>query len=313
MDILVGYTGFVGANIVMQNQFDSVYNSKNIQDAYGLNPDSCIYTAVRAEKFLANADPDADLAVIHQAIENIKKINPKKLILISTIDVFQNSIAKDEASLIDTDGLHAYGRNRYYLEEWVATNWADYHILRLPALFGKNIKKNFIYDFLHVIPSLLTPEKFRSFAAIEPILNDFYTQNDRGFYQVRPVTGSEWDKLIAIFKRLNFSAVNFTDSRSVFQFYNLNYLYQHIQIAVANALRVLHLAVAPVSSAEVYQFLTGNRFENPCSANPQIYDFRTQYETLFNGANGYIFTREKVLNDITAYVKNFVITHSIRS
>ena len=52
---IVGYTGFVGSNIYAAGDFDAAYNTKNIQDAFGSNPDLLIYAGMRAEKFLANA------------------------------------------------------------------------------------------------------------------------------------------------------------------------------------------------------------------------------------------------------------------
>jgi hypothetical protein len=58
MNILVGYTGFVGSNLYDAGEFDAVYNSKNIQDAFGTTPDLLVYAGVRAEKYLANNDPD---------------------------------------------------------------------------------------------------------------------------------------------------------------------------------------------------------------------------------------------------------------
>lgn len=39
MKALVGYTGFVGSNIYAAGTFDAIYNSKNIADAFGTNPD----------------------------------------------------------------------------------------------------------------------------------------------------------------------------------------------------------------------------------------------------------------------------------
>ena len=40
MNALVGYTGFVGSNLYENGSFDSVFNSKNISDAFGTNPES---------------------------------------------------------------------------------------------------------------------------------------------------------------------------------------------------------------------------------------------------------------------------------
>ena len=88
MKALVGYTGFVGSNIYAAGNFDVVYNSTNIEEAYGTAPDLLVYAGLRAEKYLANNAPDKDMELIRQAQRNIEKIAPKKLVLISTIDVF---------------------------------------------------------------------------------------------------------------------------------------------------------------------------------------------------------------------------------
>ena len=52
MVVLVGYTGFVGSNIYAAagDRIDAVYNSKNIEKAFGTNPDLLIYAGLRAEK-----------------------------------------------------------------------------------------------------------------------------------------------------------------------------------------------------------------------------------------------------------------------
>lgn len=158
---LVGYTGFVGSNICMQagSYIEGLYNSKNIESAYKTNPDILIYAGLRAEKFLANTYPDKDKLLIEEAKQNIKEINPKKLILISTIDVFKEPKNVNEESNINLQGLQPYGYNRYQLELWVRENYPDALIIRLPALFGINLKKNFLYDFINIIPQLLKKRK----------------------------------------------------------------------------------------------------------------------------------------------------------
>ena len=92
MTSLVGYTGFVGSNIYAagKKEINKIYNSKNIEEAFDTKPDLLIYAGIRAEKYLANTNPDTDMQAIYQAEENIRKINAKKLVLISTIDIFKN-------------------------------------------------------------------------------------------------------------------------------------------------------------------------------------------------------------------------------
>ena len=72
MKALVGFTGFVGSNIANKYDFDCVYNSKNIDEAYDTYPDLLVYAGLRAEKFIANNNPEKDMQSIKQAIENIK-------------------------------------------------------------------------------------------------------------------------------------------------------------------------------------------------------------------------------------------------
>ena len=155
MHSLVGYTGFVGSNIVCSHSFDCLYNTKNINNAYGTEPDLLVYAGLRAEKFLANSNPEKDKASIEEAITNLERIKPKILVLISTIDVYKKPVGLDEDSEKDTDGLLPYGLHRLELEKYVEAHFDKYLIVRLPGLFGKNIKKNFIYDLIHYIPALL--------------------------------------------------------------------------------------------------------------------------------------------------------------
>ena len=152
----------------------------------GTAPDLLIYAGMRAEKYLANTAPQADMELVFRAEENIAKIAPKKLVLISTIDVFHNPNGKDEDAPVTTEGLHAYGLNRYRLEQWVRERHPDALIVRLPALYGLHMKKNFIYDFLHVIPSMLKGDTFEELAAQAPLLREYYQPRRTAFINAKP-------------------------------------------------------------------------------------------------------------------------------
>ena len=303
MVALVGYTGFVGSNIYMEAGKDigAVYNSKNIHMAYGTCPDLLIYAGLRAEKYLANNNPEKDMDLIRQAEDNIRKINPKKLVLISTIDVFKTPKNVDETSQIDIENLHAYGYNRYKLELWTRENYPDTLIIRLPGLFGKNIKKNFIYDYINVIPSMLKEAKFNELAEKDPKLEKYYKLQDNGFYKAN-VTEEDKEELKDRFHRLGFSALNFTDSRSVYQFYNLAHLWKDMQIVLKAGITLWHPATEPVSVGELYEYLTGRRFVNKLGGIPADYDYRTIHGKLFNSSNGYICSSNAVLMDIKKFV-----------
>lgn len=304
MNALVGYTGFVGSNIYEAGNFDAVYNSRNIEEAFGTNPDLLIYAGLRAEKYLANNAPEKDMALIDEAYENIEKIGARKLVLISTIDVFKNPRGADENTVIDTDGLHPYGYDRYVLECKVRERYPDALIIRLPGLFGKNIKKNFIYDYINVIPFMLKADKFNELADSDPRLNDYYELQDNGFYKVN-VSESDRDMLKERFFALGFSALNFTDSRSIYQFYDLSRLWSDIQTALEAGLTLWHPATEPVSAAEVYEYLRGIPFVNELNGTPADYDYRTLYASLFEGREGYIRSKAEVLGDIKKFVESY--------
>ncbi|MBR5913687.1 MAG: NAD(P)-dependent oxidoreductase [Selenomonadaceae bacterium] len=303
MKALVGYTGFVGSNLDAEEKFEGRYNSKNISEAFGTSPDLLIYAGVPAAKYLANSAPEKDFEIILQAQENIKKISPKKLVLISTIDVFKNPIEVDEDADIDTENLQAYGKNRRHLEVWVQKNFSDALIVRLPGLFGKNIKKNFIYDFIHKIPFRLTEKLFSQLCEKESELKNFYSLQDNGFYQCKNLIDDEEKVLKKIFEKLDFSALNFTDSRSVYQFYPLSRLWNDIEIALKNDLKILHLATEPVQVGELYSYLTGKNFVNELANSPANYDFRTKFAKSFGGQSNYLMDKNSVMKSIAEFIK----------
>lgn len=145
---LIGYTGFVGANLAAQAGFTDRYNSKNIQDIDGKSYDLVICAGARAEKWRINQEPDKDLAEVNGLIDHLRNVTAKKFVLISTTDVYKNPAGVDEDTPVETGGLHAYGINRYHLEQFCRQHF-DALIIRLPGLFGPGLKKNVIYDLMH--------------------------------------------------------------------------------------------------------------------------------------------------------------------
>ncbi len=300
---LVGYTGFVGSNLNMQYNFDGLYSSKNIEDAYNTKPDILVYCGVPAQKFIANKNPEEDFEIIQGAIKNIKNICPKKVILISTIDIYSNPIDVDEDSEFEVS-KDAYGKNRHYLENWIQNNFNDYLIVRLPALYGVNLKKNFIYDLINIIPSMLKESKYDELVKKNSVIEHFYEKLDNGFYKCIDLDSEQKKYLKKIFTELNFTALNFTDSRGVYQFYNLSNLWNHITIALNNNIKILNIATEPISVKELYKYIYCKEFENEISNKIPYYNFKTRYDELYSGKNGYIFSKEEVLEDIKKYIND---------
>jgi hypothetical protein len=146
---LIGCTGFVGSNLAQAMPFDELYNSKNIGEIRNKSFNKIVCAGVSAVKWWANQNPEQDKAQIDVLLNNLTTIKAGTFILLSTVDVYLQPNGSTEDDIPDVKGLHAYGRHRLYVEDFVKTHFAHHHIIRLPALFGTGLKKNVIYDLLN--------------------------------------------------------------------------------------------------------------------------------------------------------------------
>lgn len=301
-DLLVGSTGFVGGNLMASHEFTAVCHSRDVARQYGTCPDLCVYAGVPAAMFLANADPEADLAVMRAARENLQKIAPKEVVLISSIAVYADSRGKTERDKPDPAGLPAYGRNRLQLETWVREDFPRALIVRLPALYGKGLKKNFLYDLRTITPAMLKPPKYEELAAKSPLVRAGYTLADNGFYKLNGRVDAA--ALRAFFAANDFNALAFTDSRSRYQFYNLGRLWGDITAARAAGLQLLHLCTPPLSAGAVYAAVTGKTdWHNELPGTPFDYDLRSLYGELLGGNGAYLCTEQQELDDIRRFLR----------
>ena len=244
---LIGYSGFVGSNLDLQYGFTDRYNSKNIHEIAGKSYDFCICAGVRAQKWVANQQPEKDLADIQALINQLEKAEIKQFILISTIDVYPLPIDVNEDSFIDKSNLHPYGLNRLYLEEWVAQHYPSHLVIRLPGLFGQNIKKNFIHDLLFPVPSLFNEVFFGS-------LKEKMTEEDFEYvaskYPKQGInyvwTGNDEVKVASCLQRYGISSLMFTDAEDVFQFYDLSELRGHITMCLEHGIQSVNFVSEPI-------------------------------------------------------------------
>ena len=303
-DLLVGSTGFVGGNLRAKHTFAAVCHSSDIAAQYGTQPDLCVYAGVPAAMFLANADSEADMEVMRTARENLRKIAPKSLVLISSIAVFADSRGRCEDDAPDTDGLPAYGRNRLQLEQWVREDFNDALIVRLPALYGAGLKKNFLFDLHTITPAMLKPEKYNELAEKLPLVKTGYTLADNGFYKLNGT--ADKTALKEFFAGNDFNALAFTDSRSRYQFYNLGRLWSDMEAARAADVKLLHLCTPPISAAEVYTAVTGKAdWHNELPKPPFDYDLRSRHAALLGGSGDYLCTKQQELDDITRFMRSW--------
>lgn len=303
---LVGYTGFVGSNLFNMGHFDKVANSKNVEEMYGDSPDILIYAGVTGTKWFANANEELDNKVIIAAENNIRKIKPKKIILISSVDVYDDLTGKDEEYKSDISKLHIYGRNRLSLEEWVENNYEDYHIIRLPAIYGDNLKKNFVYDLIHYVPQLMD-EKFFKKVRLEykekyqKELADYYKFEDGRYELSSNIDTFLNGQLYTEFKYMENNALCFTNANSEYQFYNLKYLWNDIQNIVNHEIKKVNIVTEPLKVKDICEYVDGISM-NKTEVNEIHYNLISNYSALLGQGEGYFCDKNFVLKDLRSFI-----------
>ena len=110
---LIGYSGFIGSNLIRETNFENFYRSNNIFDISREKFGQIICAGVSAVKWLANKEPEADWASIQRLISALEQTEAEQFVLISTIDVYPVPTGVDEATEISPDEVtQAYGRHR---------------------------------------------------------------------------------------------------------------------------------------------------------------------------------------------------------
>ncbi len=146
---LIGHTGFVGGNLSMQVRPDGEYNSTNIGEIAGKSFDLLICAGVRAVKWWANQNAAMDRESILVLLGQLRQVQSREVIVISTVDVYPNPIGVDESTPLGSQANHPYGTNRLFFEAEMKDLFPKVRVIRLPALFGPGLKKNVIYDLVH--------------------------------------------------------------------------------------------------------------------------------------------------------------------
>ena len=153
MKLIVGNTGLVGKTLLKENNFDLQFNTRNINNYINDVSDyaDLYLSCLPATKWLVNKNVQQDIDNIFLLIDFLSKKTYKKIILISTIDIYCESPKLVNESYIPSLIKYDYGNNRLLFEKLVTSclSYEQLQIFRLPALFNSDIKKNIIFDLLN--------------------------------------------------------------------------------------------------------------------------------------------------------------------
>ena len=308
-DALIGKTGFVGTTLLRQRGFAAGFNRTNIAEAQGQEFGTVICAAAPGSMFEANRFPEADTAAVDALIGHLSRLSARRFVLISTIAVLADFAGGDDEGTQAFQQELAYGRNRRRLEVFCQNQFETCLILRLPALFGEGLKKNFLFDMAHPIPTMLTE------ARLEQALGDLSPDLHEGFaalYTLDPALGllvvdraradciSTRERIEADLIAAGHSALGFTHPQSRFQYYDMRDLNTDIERAQAAGLDLLHLAPEPVEAGTVYRHVTGRNMP-PNEARMHREDMRTRHAGLWDRAGVYSADAAKVLGGVGAF------------
>ena len=308
---VVGHTGFVGSTLMRARPGARGFNSKTIHQGAGAGFGTLYCAAAPGSMFAANKYPDRDAAAIDGLIASLSKMEAERFVLISTIAVLDRfdggRTEADAAWQLDTP----YGLNRRRLEEACQDRFSNCLVLRLPALFGEGLAKNFIFDLMNPMPTMLNEGAWAKLQAglspaLIPALERIYAPDPALGMQVidRDALSALPDRaaLEAEADALGVNAVMFHHRDTTYQFYEMARLAEDADRALAAGLDLLHLAPAPLSTAAIHQALTGRAMPET-GARLHAEDMRTLHAGLWGLDGPYNRAPEDVLAALSAFFR----------
>lgn len=306
---LVGHTGFVGGALLRQTRFDACYNSANVAAIAGEVFGTLVCAAAPGSMVEANRAPERDAAQIEALIARLDKVEAERFVLISSIAVLDDFAGGDDEGTRAFQQELAYGRHRRRLEAFVEARFPGHLIVRLPALFGAGLRKNFLFDLMNPVPSLLT--EARRNAVAEALGGDLAAWL-RALYAPDAATGLlKLDRaaldadprrvaLEAALEAFGATATQFHHRETTYQYYPVDRLWQDIGIALAAGLTHLHLAPEPLSAATIHARLTARAMpETPARLHRE--DMRTAHAALWGSEGRYQFAAAATLDRLAAF------------
>lgn len=309
MDAVIGHTGFVGGSLCKQHHFEAKLNSRNIDQSAGKRYRTAVCAAAPGSMFEANRFPNRDRERLEELVVRLGQLEAQRFVLISSIAVLDDFAAGRDESTTEFQTDLAYGKHRRQLEIFCQGHFAECLIVRLPALFGHGLKKNFLFDIMNPMPTGLDENAYEGLLQVLPpalraVLPRLYTlDSNLGIYFVdRRVLDNcglraEFDAAVL---DAGFSALRFTHPASCFQYYDLARLWADISRCQEAGLQVIHLAPEPVNAAEVYGAIT--RCPMPeTDSRVHCEDMQTRHSGLWKRDDRYIESAASVLAGIVRF------------
>ena len=306
---LIGHTGFVGTALLRQTRFDACFNSANIGGIVGQAFGTLVCAAAPGSMLEANRAPERDRAAIDALIARLEQVRAERFVLISSIAVLADFAGGDDEGTAAYQEDLAYGRHRRALEAFVEDRFPGSLVVRLPALFGVGLRKNFLFDLLNPVPSMLAEARHAALlTALEGNLADWLAalyapDAATGLLKLdRPALNADPRRaaLEAALDAIGATATQFHHRQTTYQYYDTSRLWQDIGIASEAGLSHLHLAPEPLAAADIHAALTGRPMpETPARLHRE--DMRTRHAGLWGAQGPYQFAAADTLERLAAF------------
>lgn len=313
MNGLIGYSGFVGQNLDGP-EFDLRFNSKNSGELRGKKFDLLVCTGVPGHKTLANQFPQKDWESISELMTNLSQVQCAKLVLISTIDILPEGTGKYEDAPLSEGGMSAYALHRFKMECFAREHFDDVTIVRLPGIFGKGLRKNFIFDLIFKIPKMFSKKEFRDLqSVVSPkeamLLNDCYHMDQKGMLSLQ--TNLQEDllaQLRVIMETHQCTSLRFTDSRNMYAYYDLSWLKDDLRRILQHHIPLIHMATEPMTAAELAEKAFHIQFTNEDQAKAPLASYaKSKYASLWNRSDGYLYSKMQVMDRLIKFDKTKIL------
>lgn len=143
---IIGSNGFVGSSVLRALKSDDIVliDRSNIDLCSSYDYSTLFICAGEPRKWFVNSNIKVATKTMVELYSIISRFRARKVIYFSSIDVYNVDFTVNDGYSIEP-----YGVTKLVLEELITKIFENCVIVRLGALFGKGLKKNFLFDLLN--------------------------------------------------------------------------------------------------------------------------------------------------------------------
>lgn len=108
-----------------------------------------------------------------------------------------------------------------------------------------------------------------------------------------------------VFDLLNDNLLEKINPQGLFQFYCLDHLWPHVELALEAGLEVVHLFPEPCTAGEVVERFFPGKAVGSDAGGRVVHDFRTRHSRLFGRDDGFVFGRGEVFEQLGRFVAGY--------